>query len=77
MHDHHNGLIFVILFNSDFSNVELQIAIKIEKIFPMFFELEKMNITDNKKLQFKIGCVEYESTLVFDAIVNFSAHCGP
>ena len=41
MHDHHNGLIFVILFNSDFSNVELQIAIKIEKIFPMFFELEK------------------------------------
>ena len=77
MHDHHNGLIFVILFNSDFSNVELQISTTIEKIFPMFFELEKMNITDNKKLQFKIGCVEYESTLVFDAIVNFSAHCGP
>ena len=36
-----------------------------------------MNFIYNKKLQIKIGCMEYEFTLVFDAIVNFSAHCEP
>ena len=39
MHDHHNGLIFFFLFNSYFSNVELEIAITKENDFPMLYNI--------------------------------------